>query len=316
MIAQKTHPEVMEFLGRQAETVAVREGDAGDLRAKIAGCQAVLLGTWLKFTAELMDAAGGALKVISRTGAGVDNVDMEAATKRGIFVLNTPGVNAATVAEHAMALIVSLAKYIVFLDQQVRAGSYGARRMNLPVDLEGKTLGVVGFGAVGRLLAEKCKSAFNMRTLAFDPYITQYPEWAHNAGRLEEIFTNSDFISLHVPLTDQTRHLINATTLSLMKPTAFLINTSRGGIVDEDALYDYLNDKKIAGAALDVLENEPPGPGDRLLSLPNIILTPHTAALTGECSLRVAMCAARGIADYFEGKMPAYIYNKDSLELF
>ena len=309
LIAQKTHPDVLAVLEPHARPVTIKEGDEDDLRAKIVDCQAILLGTWLKFTGELMDIAGE-LKVISRTGVGIDNVDVEAATKRGIYVLNTPGANALTVAEHALSLMISLAKHIVFLDQQVRSDNFKARRLYLPVDMDGKTLGLIGFGAIGHMLAEKCRLAFNMEVLAYDPFVTNLPDWVKTAGRPEEIFEKSDFVSLHIPLTEATKNIVNRKTLSLMKPTAFLINTSRGGIVDEDALFEFLNDKKIAGAGLDVFEKEPPTPGDKLLTLPNIILTPHTGALTRECVQRVAKCAAQGIADYFQGKTPAYIFNK------
>ena len=309
LIAQKTHQDVLKILEPHAEIVTIKEGDVEDLRTKIVDCQAILLGTWLPFTAELMDVAKE-LKVISRTGVGVDSVDVEAATNRGIYVLNTPGVNAITVAEHALALMISLAKAIVFLDGQVRNDSFKARRLNLPIDMDGKTLGLIGFGAIGHMLAEKSRLAFNMDVMAFDPFVTNWPDWVKVAGQPEEIFESSDFISLHMPLTDDTKNIVNRKTLSLMKPTAYLINTSRGGTVDEEALYEFLYEKKIAGAGLDVFEKEPPDADDKLLTLPNVILTPHTGALTKECAQRVAKCAAQGIADYFQGKTPEYIYNK------
>ena len=314
LIAQKTHPDVLAILAPHAELVTIREGDADDLRGKIADCQAILLGTWLRFTADIMDAAPS-LKVISRTGAGVDSVDVAAATQRGIRVLYTPGANALTVAEHALTMIAALAKHVVFLDQQVRGDSFKARRLNLPVDLDGKTLGVAGFGAIGRQLAEKCRAAFNMEALVYDPFVTQLPDWAQAAKTIDEIFEKADFISLHMPLTEETRNMVNARVLSLMKPTAFLVNTSRGEVIDEEALYECLSGKKIAGAGLDVFQKEPPDPGSKLLELPNVILTPHSGALTKECSMRVAKCAAQGIADFFQGKTPAHVFNKEGLEV-
>ena len=313
LIAQKTSPEVLAIMEPHAELVTIKEGDATDLQEKIADCQAILLGTWLPFSPEIMDAAP-MLRVISRTGVGVDNVDVAAATARGIYVLNTPGINALTVAEHALAMIISLAKHIVYLDQQVRSNHFRSRRLYLPTDLDGKTLGIVGFGAIGRLLAEKCKAAFNMPSLVHDPFVSELPDWAKPAGSIEEVFENSDFVSLHLPLTNQTRKMVSSRLLSLMKPTAFLVNTSRGEVIDEDALYEFLDDKKIAGAGLDVFEHEPPSPNNRLLSLPNIILTPHTGALTRECSLRVAKCAAQGIADFFLGKTLEFVYNRDLIK--
>ena len=309
LVAQKAPPEALAILEPHAEIVSIREGDVDDLRDKIVDCQAVLLGTWLPFTSELMEIAKR-LKVISRTGVGVDSVDVAAATERGIYVLNTPGVNSITVAEHALALMIALAKYIVFLDQQVRNGFFKSRRLNLPGDLNEKTLGIVGFGAIGRILAEKCHLAFNMNVLAYDPFVAEWPDWVQPAKDIEEVFKHGDFISLHSPLTEQTKNIINKHSLSLMKPTAFLINTSRGGLVDEAALYTWLNEKKIAGAGLDVFKKEPIPQDDLLLTLPNVIVTPHSGALTRECTLRVATCAAQGIADYFQGKPPAHIYNR------
>lgn len=312
LIAQKTHPDALAILEPHAELVTIKEGDVGDLKSKIADCQAILLGTWLRFTEELIDGARS-LKVISRTGVGVDSIDIEAATKRGIYVLNTPGANALTVAEHALALIVALSKYVVFLDQQVREDSFKARRLNLPVDLDGKTLGVVGFGAIGRQLAEKCRAAFNMEALVYDPFVAQLPDWARAAKTIEEVFEKADFVSLHMPLTDETKNMVNARILSLMKPTAFLVNTSRGEVIDEAALYECLKEKKIAGAGLDVFQKEPPDPGNKLFTLSNVILTPHSGALTKECTLRVTKCAAQSIADFFQGKTPAHIFNKEGL---
>jgi len=309
LVAQKAPQEALAILEPYAEIVRIREGDVDDLRDKIVDCQAVLLGTWLSFTAELMEIAKK-LKIISRTGVGVDSVDVAAATVRGIYVLNTPGVNSITVAEHALGLMIALAKYIVFLDQQVRNGLFKARRLNLPSDLNEKTVGVVGFGAIGRILAEKCRLAFNMNVLVYDPFVSEWPDWVQPTKDVEEVFKHSDFISLHIPLTEQTKNIINEHSLSLMKPTAFLINTSRGGLVNEAALYACLNEKKIAGAGLDVFEKEPIPQDDQLLTLPNVVVTPHSGALTRECAQRVALCAAQGIADYFQGKTPAHIYNR------
>jgi D-3-phosphoglycerate dehydrogenase len=179
----------------------------------------------------------------------------------------------------------------------------------LPSDLNEKTVGIVGFGAIGQILAEKCHLAFNMKVLAYDPYVSEWPDWVQPVNDLEEIFKESDFVSLHIPLTEQTKNIVNELSLSLMKPSAFLINTSRGGLVDEAALYSCLSEKKIAGAGLDVFKKEPISQDDLLLTLPNVVVTPHSGALTRECALRVAVCAAQGIADYFQGKTPAHTFN-------
>lgn len=308
LVAQKTDPSVLEIIKPYAEVVTIQEGSKEDFIDKIADCQAVLVGTWIKVTEEIMDAAKK-LKVISRTGVGVDSVDVDAATKRGIYVLNTPGANAITVAEHSLAMMVSLAKHIVFLDDQVRSDNFKARRLNLPTDLDGKTLGIIGYGTIGNLLAEKCKAAFNMEILAYDPFVTNWPSWVKTTNQTDDIFSHSDFVSLNIPATPETKNLVCERTLSLMKPSAFLINTARGEVLNEDDLYHCLKENKIAGAGLDVFEKEPPDPNNKLFTLPNIILTPHTGALTKECSVRVAKCAAQGIADYLQGKEPAHIFN-------
>jgi len=310
LIAQKTNPEILEMLKPYAQLVFIKENDKEDLLDKIVDCQGILLGTWVKFTGEIMNKAKE-LKVISRTGVGIDNVDIQEATRRGIMVLHTPGANALTVAEHALALILALSKHIVFLDKQVREGKFNARRLYLPEDLEGKTLGVVGFGAIGQLLAKKSRMAFDMEIIAYDPFVSCWPDWIRVASSMEEIFKKSDFVSLHIPFTKENHHIVDEKMLSLMKPTAFLINTARGELVNEKALYEALKDKKIAGAALDVFEKEPPDMDNKLLTLSNIILTPHSGALTKECTLRVAKKAARGLIDVLEGKIPEAVYNRE-----
>jgi D-3-phosphoglycerate dehydrogenase len=313
LIAQKAHPEIIEMLKPHGELVTIRENNQEDLLDKIVDCEVVLLGTWIRFTSEIMDMAKN-LKIISRTGVGVDSVDVEAATKRGIMVLHTPGANALTVAEHALTLIAALSKHIVFLDHQVRRGEFNARRLYLPDDLDKKTLGIIGFGAVGRILAAKCNLAFDMKILAYDPYVSRWPDWVGVVDEMEDIFRKSDYISLHLPLTKDNYNVVDSKMLSLMKPSAFLINTARGEIVDEKALYEALKGNKIAGAGLDVFKQEPPGLDCKLLTLPNVILTPHSGALTKECSIRVAKRAANGIIDYLQGETPAYLYNKEVIK--
>jgi D-3-phosphoglycerate dehydrogenase / 2-oxoglutarate reductase len=309
VIAQKAAEPVLRMLQNVAEVTQVKEGDLDDLKLKLQGASAVLAGTWMKFNAELM-AITPSLKIISRTGAGVDNVDVEEATKRGILVLNTPTANSLSVAEHAVALLLAMSKQLAFLDASVRRNDFKARRLYLPVDVEGKTLGLIGCGNIGRLVAKKCRDAFFVRTIGYDPFLKTAPDGLELFPTVGEILKQSDYVSLHLPLTAETKNLIDKKELSMMKPSAFLINTSRGGIVSEGALAEALNAGDIAGAALDVFEKEPPEAGSPLLSCKNLLMTPHTAALTKECVLRVALCAARGIVDYLNGKQPEFIANK------
>ena len=309
VLAQKTNEAVTQYLKQYCEVVFCKEGDAEDLKCALRDAVAVLLGTWVKFSKDMIDAAPK-LKVISRTGAGVDNVDIDYASQKGILVLSTPYENRVSVAEHAVAMICALSKQLVFLDGKTRGGDFGARRLNLPVDMDKKTLGLIGCGGIAREVAKKCSLAFNMDVIGYDPYLSVSPEGIVLCPDIEDVFRRADYISLHIPYTQGTKNLVDARLLGFMKPTAFLINTARGGIVNEIALYESLSNKRIAGAALDVFETEPLAAGSALAELENILLTPHTAALTKECSRRVALCAVRGIVDYLQGKEPAYIYNK------
>ncbi len=312
VIAQKTNPHVVAMLAEKAEIAQVDEGSVEDLKEKLKGAYAVFLGTWVKFTAELMDISPD-LKVISRTGVGVDNVDIAAATNRGIMVLNTPHANAVSVAEHAVTLMLALAKQLFFLDSSIRADNFKARRLNLPIDVDGKTLGLIGCGGIGRMVAQKCRNGFNMNVMGYDPYLKAAPEGIELVTQLEEIYRRSDFVSIHLPLTAETRNLINADSLAHFKSSAILINTSRGGIVEEAALAQALNAGQIAGAGLDVFTQEPVPLNSPLMQARNLIMTPHSAALTQECVVRVATAAAEGIIQAIEGREPEFVFNRREL---
>lgn len=294
------------------ELVTVGDNEKEKFDEHIKGAECLLLSTAYQMTKEVIDAAKK-LKVISRTGVGVDNVDVKAATERNVLVLNTPEANSISVAEHTLALIISISKQLLMYDSELRAGNFAIRRTNKSVDIDGKTLGLIGCGRIGRFTAEKCKAAFGMQVIGYDPYIKELPGITLYES-IEEVFKRADYISLHIPLTDETRNLVGEKLLSVMKPTAYIINTSRGGIVDEAALAEALKENRIAGAALDVLESEPPKADNPLLPLKNVILTPHSAALTKECSARVAYEAALGISDYLKGNTPKFVFNKELLK--
>jgi len=268
------------------------------------------------FTRESIEAAH-ALRVIGRHGVGVDNIDLQAATEKGIVVVNTPLANATSVAEHTILVIGALAKRMRVMDRAVREGRWEVRNEYKAVDLEGKVLGLVGLGRVGTLVAKKAAEAFNMKVLAFDPYIA--PESARSLGielcsNAEEIFRRADVVSLHTPLTPETRGLANATRLRMMKPGALLINFSRGEVVDENALYEALTKGVIAGAALDVFDPEPPKKDNPLFGLDSVILSPHSAALTQECVIRMATGAAEGVVDVLSGRKPSFVVNPEVLK--
>lgn len=279
------------------------------------GVQGIILRTGIKMTRDLM-RHGDDLRVISRTGAGYDNVDVAAATEKGIIVTCLPGANTVSVAEHTLALILALTKYVPTMDREVRRDNFNIRFKNLPRDLKGKTLGLVGLGRIGAEVARICHQAFGMRILAHDPYLKEEVKaslkgWVEFC-ELERICRESDVISIHVPLLPGTRGLIGARELDWMKADAFLVNTSRGGIIDEPALVDCLKRRKIAGAALDVFVQEPIDKNSPIKDLENIILTPHTAALTQECVLRLAVEAAQSALAVLHGEKPEGIVNPEA----
>ena len=290
------------------ELITIPDGDQPLFEEHIKDAEAILLSTAYKMTRDVISSASK-LKVISRTGVGVDNVDVSAATEKGILVLNTPQANSVSVAEHTVAMIIAISKQLLMYDSELRAGNFKIRRNNKAVDIDGKTLGLIGCGRIGRFAAEKCRAAFGMHIIGYDPYITE-AEGITMYKDIEEVFKRADYISLHIPLTPETKNLVGDKLLSLMKPTAYIINTARGGIIDEQALAQKLKNEEIAGAALDVRESEPPAIDNPLLGLKSVILTPHTAALTKECSARVAYEAALGIADYLNGNTPKFVFNK------
>jgi D-3-phosphoglycerate dehydrogenase len=264
-----------------------------------------------------MDSAPN-LKVISRTGTGVDNVDVPAATERGILVLHTPDANTVTVAEHTVSMIGALSKHLLFLDKETREGKFKtARRYYLPVDLDGKTLGIIGYGRIGKQVAKKCMAAFNMKVIIYDPYISDsvVAPGVVRYSNEEDVYKQADFLTIHVPLTDETRNHMGEKLLSLMKPSAYLINTARGNIIDEVYVVKMLNEDRLKGAAFDVLTNEPPMDNEEFLKNPKTIISPHSAALTNECTVRVACEAAQGIVDYLEGRMPKSIFNRKGLNI-
>ncbi|MEI7671659.1 MAG: phosphoglycerate dehydrogenase [Deltaproteobacteria bacterium] len=262
------------------------------------------------FTARVLDASPQ-LKVISRTGVGYDAIDVKAATARGIIVCNTPGVNRHAVTEWTFALLLSCSRKLKENQAEVRAGGWTRHE---GIDLAGKTLGLVGLGTIGKEVAQRA-DAFEMRILACDVIRdTQFAE-AHRVTfvSLEELLRESDFVSLHTFQNEKTRHLINAERLALMKPTAFLINTARGGIVDTEALCRALTEKRIAGAALDVFEGEPLRAESTLRAIANLYLSPHVAGATADARRLSGAMAADNLVCALNGERPPGILNPDVL---
>ena len=266
------------------------------LAAKLADFDGLVVRSATKATAELM-AAAPTLKVIGRAGIGVDNIDVEAATGRGIVVMNTPGGNIVTTAEHAIAMLLALARQIPSADHSTQEGKWEKTRF-LGVELTGKTLGVVGCGNIGSIVANRALG-LKMRVLAYDPFLS--PERAHDLAvekvELDALLTRSDFITLHVPLTDQTRGMIDAAALAKCRPGVRLVNCARGGLVVESDLKAALESGQVAGAALDVFEQEP-ARDNPLFGTPGLVATPHLGASTMEAQDNVAVQVAEQIADY------------------
>ncbi len=286
-----------------------------ELLGEVAGLDALLPMLTERIDAELMDAAGKQLKVIANHAVGYDNIDLPAATKRGIMVTNTPGVLTDATSDFAWALLFSTARRVPPADKFTRALKYkGWGPMDfLGGDITGRTLGIVGAGRIGHAVAMKSKG-FRMNVLYTDEFVNERLENELGAKKvpLDKLLTEADFISVHVPLLKSTRHLFNDETFKKMKKTAYLINTSRGPVVQEDALVRALQNGEIAGAGLDVYENEP-AVHTELIKLENVVLAPHIASATIETRTKMATMAAQNIVDGLNGKKPANLLNPEVL---
>jgi D-3-phosphoglycerate dehydrogenase len=270
-----------------------------ELKDIIPAYDGLIVRSKTRVTTEVIEHAAS-LRVVGRAGTGVDNIDVAAATRRGIVVMNAAAGNTVTTAEHAFAMLMSLARQIPQAAASTKAGRWEKNRF-LGVELMGKTLGVVGLGRIGSTVAERAR-AFGMEVLAFDPYFAR--EAARELGiemtALDEVFSRADFITLHTPLTDETRGIINAAALDKMKPGVRIINCARGGLIDEQALADAIASGRVAGAALDVFEQEPVSQDNPLLALDCVIATPHLGASTQEAQTGVAAMIAEQLIDFLK----------------
>jgi D-3-phosphoglycerate dehydrogenase len=311
LIPQDIVEEGKKYLTDRGYTIKMGSGVTVErIIADVADCDAILART-APFPKEVMEA-GKKLKVIARHGVGCDNIDVKTATERGIYVTFTPEANANSVAEYTIGMIIALARYFLPGDKATRSGNWELRNKFPAIDLAGKTLGLVGAGRVGTMVAKKAFFGLEMNVLVYDPYIKEIkgvPEAKITQDR-EAIFRESDFVSLHVPATPETKGLIGKKYFEMMKPGAFLVNAARGEIVNEKEMYEILKAGRIAGAALDVYDPEPPLADNPLYGLENVILSPHNAALTREAMARMAVGAAMGIDDVLSGRTPAWPFNK------
>ena len=271
-----------------------------------------------KIDEEVMDRAEK-LKVIGTMSVGVDHIDVDHATSKGIYVVHTPGVLTETVADHAWALLLATARRIVEADRSIRNGEWKipwAPTMLLGYDVYGKTLGIIGIGRIGSAVARRAKG-FNMKVLYYD--IVRREDLERELGieyaELDELLRESDFVTLHVPLTPETKKLINEGKLKLMKRTAILVNTSRGAVVDQKALTRALQEGWIAGAGLDVFEKEPISVDDPLLKLDNVVLTPHIGSASHDTRNKMAEYVAEGIIKVLKGEKPDNLFNPDVIKV-
>jgi D-3-phosphoglycerate dehydrogenase len=266
------------------------------LLEQVVDANALVIRSGVKITAEVFAAAPN-LRAIARAGVGVDNVDLEAATKHGVIVMNTPGGNTISTAEHTFGLMLALARHLPQGDASLRAGRWDRKNFT-GVELKGKTLGLVGFGRIGQAVAKRAL-AFEMRVIAYDPFLDDSIFLASSVERvdIQELYEQADFITLHSPLTDDTHGMINSDAIAFMKDGVRLINAARGGLINDYDLAEALKSGKVAGAALDVYVEEPPSSEHPLIGLDKVISTPHLAASTTDAQVTVSVEAAELVAN-------------------
>lgn len=298
LVSDKMSPKVEEILSAEGIQVDVNTGNSPEELKKIIGnYDGLVIRSATKVTEEIAAAADN-LKVVGRAGSGLDNVNIPEATKRGVVVMNTPGGNTITTAEHAFSLLCAMARNIPQATASLKGGKWEKGKY-MGVELYGKTLGVVGAGQIGSHVINLAQG-FGMHVVAYDPFLS--PERAEKQGielvDLPTLYARADFITLHTPLTPETRGMINKDTIAQMKSGVRIVNCARGGLVNEDDLYDALKSGRVAGAAFDVFEEEPVNPDHLLLTLDNFICSPHLGASTHEAQENVAVAVAEQIADY------------------
>jgi D-3-phosphoglycerate dehydrogenase len=309
LISDPLHEDGIKIFRDQGFEVEVNYGlSPDDLNQAIKGVDGLVIRSATKVTPELLDAAD-ALKVVGRAGTGLDNVDIPAATKKGVIVMNTPGQNSNAAAELAVGHMFALARHIARGHAGIKQGKWEKKKLK-GRELKGKTVGIVGMGAIGSIVAECC-SGLKMTPIGFDPFLDDaaIKERGAEPVGFEELIQRADFVTIHVPKTKETAGLFNAGTLAKMKEGSYLINCARGGIVDEDALCETLENGPLSGAALDVFEQEPL-PGDsRIMYSDEVTCTPHLGASTYEAQVNVAVAVANQMSAYLKGGEPEFAVN-------
>ncbi|MBI5153946.1 phosphoglycerate dehydrogenase [Candidatus Poribacteria bacterium] len=314
LVSDKLSEDGLEVLRKAGfEVDHLPEITQQEILGKIGGYDAWVVRSRSKATAEILEK-GVKLRVVGRAGVGVDNVDVTAASRMGIIVMNTPGGNTISTAEHTIAMIMALSRKIPAADSSMHAGKWDKKSF-MGVELNKKTLGVIGMGRIGQEVAKRMR-AFGMTVMAFDPFVAgdRMKQTGAETATVDEICRSADFITVHTPLSPETKHLINAERIGTMKKGVRIVNCARGGIVDEKALAEALTSGKVAGAALDVFESEPLAADHPLLKAPNVVLTPHIAASTVEAQENVAIQVAEQIVDLFKNNNVHNAVNAPSVD--
>jgi microcystin synthetase protein McyI len=309
------------ILEPEVEIVRLSNPDRETLLRAVKGVHGIIpRGT--KVTAEVI-AQADVLEVVATPSAGYDHIDVDACSERGIPVVNNTGLNAVSVAEHTIGLMVGLSKAIPLTDQLLRRGGWKTRLPytweQIGMEIDGRTIGIIGVGNVGSRLAQRVRAAFNMTVLGYDPYVSREKMQECGATKVDDLdamLPQVDFLSIHAPYTKETYHIIGAPQLAKMKRTAYLINCARGPLVDEQALIEALRQKVIAGAALDVFEPEPALDSNPLFQMTNVIVTPHLAGVTKEAAKRMAIGAAEQTLQVLRGERPPRLVNPEVWEQF
>jgi len=311
LVTDKSAEEALQVFKDAGHEVTYDEMDPATLLKEIPKYDALMVRSRTKAIKEVVEAgAAGNLKVIGRAGIGVDNIDIETAAKNGIRVVNSPTGSTKSVAELTIGQMIALIRFIPRADSTMKQGEWIKKQLK-GTELHGKTLGLIGSAYIARHVA-KIANCIGMNVLVYSPHCTDEKASKMGATRkdLRDLLKESDFVSLHIPHNKNSHYILNKKTIGLMKPGAYLINSARGGVVEEDALYSALKEGKLAGAAVDVFEQEPPEKGNKILTLDNVIVTPHIGASTKEAQIGAGTVCAEQMLMVLDGKEPDFCVNK------
>ncbi|MCK5199069.1 MAG: hydroxyacid dehydrogenase [Spirochaetales bacterium] len=312
LVDRPLHREAFELLSKNVEVIEIYDDDRRKIEEALKEVDGVICSAALKMREHQISIAEN-LKVIGRPGVGYDSVDVEASSKYGIPLVYTPDGPTESVAEHVIALMLMSTKSINIVQKALREdGNFGIRTKVTGIEVENKILGLVGFGRIGQRVGEIASLGLGMKVVVFDPYLNKnnctFKDFKL-LGSLEELLDRSDIVSLHLPFSEATAKLMGKEEFLQMKKSAFLINTARGGVIDEEALIDALENKQIAGAGLDVYVKEPPETDNKLFGFDNVVATPHLSSFTDDGKRKMGVGVVQGVLDVLSGNMPEFIVN-------